>query len=115
VTRLSERDEPTDEGLHLLAARAYANEPYYGNLVNETQERLGGATLNDLLSAWMVVVRTAALLKTSVDDASLTMGRPLTGHGYPGSRPSSSERHFNAPSAMPPASPTGCPASCWHS
>jgi hypothetical protein len=62
VVRLAPASKPTEEGRRLIAARAYASEPYYTELINEPQEILGGASLSELMQAWTVVVQCSKLL-----------------------------------------------------
>ena len=66
LIKLAPASAPTEDGVGLLAARLYATEPYYMELIHESRQELGGATLNDLLSAWTVISRTAEILRDEV-------------------------------------------------
>ena len=67
TVRFAALGEPTGQSFTLLAARLYASEPHYAKLLREPQSKIGGATLNDLLGAWNVVVQCSALLAAKVD------------------------------------------------
>lgn len=76
VIRLSALGEPSQQTRMLLAAQAYAREPYYAELLSEPQAAIGGASLDDLLNAWAIVVQCTQLLAEkasgqNVEDASL--------------------------------------------
>lgn len=43
--------------------RLYASETFYRDLLDEKQSRLGGATLDHLLSAWMVVTQVGKVMR----------------------------------------------------
>jgi hypothetical protein len=64
--RFSALVEPTELSLTLLAACTYASEPYYSELLRQPQAKLGGASLNELMGAWSVVVQCTALLAAKV-------------------------------------------------
>ena len=49
----------------LFIMRAHATEPYYLELLNEAQQRLAGASLNQLLTGWTVISSAAAILRQS--------------------------------------------------
>lgn len=61
--QLAHFDSESIEGLRLLTMRAYASEPYYTELLEEPQRLLKGATLNQLLTAWVVVSGASAHLR----------------------------------------------------
>lgn len=69
--RLTPPSAPTDDGVALLAARLYATEPYYMELLHEPRQEIGGASLNDLLGAWTVISRTAAILRNDLTGISV--------------------------------------------
>lgn len=66
IVQLTAFGEPTEQSRTLLAARSYASEPYYTELLSEPQARIGGASLNDLLGAWTTVVQCTAFLSAKV-------------------------------------------------
>lgn len=58
-----------------LVMRSYASEPYYKELLNESQLRLKGASLEQLLTAWTVTSSASNLLLQGVEmaDSSKSM------------------------------------------
>lgn len=58
----SSNGEPDENARAFLAARMYAQEPYYLDLIYQSQQVLGGASLNDLLSSWRIIAQCARLL-----------------------------------------------------
>lgn len=69
--RLTPFDVESKEGIKLLTMRAYASEPYYTELLEESQPRLQGATLNQLLTAWIVVSRVSEILREDLDQLDI--------------------------------------------
>jgi DNA-binding PadR family transcriptional regulator len=67
VLRLAPIDLASREGGWLLAMRGYASEPYYTELLDESQPKLKGATMNQLLSTWAIVSKSAHLLREEVE------------------------------------------------
>lgn len=59
VIQLTRHSGSREESMHLLAARLYASEPYYKELLHEPRQQLGDSSMSDLLSAWAVVSRAA--------------------------------------------------------
>jgi hypothetical protein len=51
----------------LFTMRAYASEPYYAELLSEPQVMLKGATLNQLLTGWIVVSAASHYLRELVE------------------------------------------------
>ena len=66
IVQLTAFGEPTEQSLALLAAKSYASEPYYTELLTEPQAKIGGASLNDLLGAWTTVVQCTAFLSAKL-------------------------------------------------
>lgn len=62
IVRFSSSEKLSEHALSLQIARAYASEPYYSNLLEAPQQGLGGGSLNELISAWHVVVQCSELL-----------------------------------------------------
>lgn len=59
---LSHFDVDSKDGIRLITMRAYASEPYYTDLLSESQHRLQGATLDQLLTAWIIISRASEVL-----------------------------------------------------
>lgn len=68
IIRLGSFESESEEELKLLAMRAYASEPYYTELLGEPQARLKGATLNQLLTAWIIVSGASRVLRQELDE-----------------------------------------------
>lgn len=73
VIKLETPSEPTDDDMRLMVARIYASEPYYSELLHEPQEKLGDASLNDLLNAWSVVSRVSAIMRTDLESYAIAV------------------------------------------
>lgn len=61
-----EKSSLTDVAIPLFAARLYASEPYYSELLSESQIHLCGASLNDLLKAWAIVSNLAIVMRNNL-------------------------------------------------
>lgn len=68
--------EVTEESRHLLLLRAYANEPYYADLLNEMQPALGGASIHDLFNVWAFVRSVAFVVRESIHIDGIPKDQP---------------------------------------
>jgi len=68
--------EVTEESRHLLLLRAYANEPYYADLLNEAQPALNGACIHDLFNVWAFVRSVALVLRGPIRIDGIPPDRP---------------------------------------
>jgi hypothetical protein len=66
VIVLSKPGESTSAQEELFVMRAYANEPYYSALLEESLPALDGITLSSVLNAWVVISRAALVLLESL-------------------------------------------------
>lgn len=64
---LAHFENQSNEGCNLLALRAYASELYYKDLLSEEQASLNGSTLNQLLTAWIVVCQVSRIVREGID------------------------------------------------
>jgi hypothetical protein len=62
ILKLGYLENAAEGAGQLLAMRLYASEPYYGKLLSEPQELLAGGSLNQLLTAWVVVSKASSIL-----------------------------------------------------
>lgn len=74
LIQLAPPSAPTEDGVALMAARLYATEPYYMELLHESRQEIGGASLNDLLRAWTVISRTAEILRDEIMNVDVSDG-----------------------------------------
>jgi len=78
IVKLSKHGDSSEILRDLLILRAYATEPYYGELLDEPLGSLGGLNLSALIDAWTVLSRIAHMLVQSVDEKH---ARNLKGDG----------------------------------
>lgn len=71
VIRFTALGEPSQQTRMLLVAQEYAREPYYAEMLSEPQTAIGGASLDDLLKAWAIVVQCTQLLSEKASDQNL--------------------------------------------
>jgi hypothetical protein len=67
IIKVSKHGDSTEIAEELTILRAYATEPYYGELLEEHLASLQGLTLSALIDAWTVISRAAQVLVQSVD------------------------------------------------
>lgn len=66
VIRLEKAEGPTRVQEDFAVMKAFANDPYYAELLDESLPDLGGLTLQDVMNGWSVVSEAARVLADSV-------------------------------------------------
>lgn len=72
VISFEQKSNLIDIAIPLFAARLYASEPYYRELLSEPQNHLCGASLDDLLRAWAIVSNIAIILRDNLYSVDIT-------------------------------------------
>jgi hypothetical protein len=80
VLKIAKHCNLTGAIAEISALKAHASEPYYGDLLEERLESLGGLTLSALIDSWTVISSAAHVLIQSIDEKHADIEKSRSAH-----------------------------------